>query len=152
MKGDYKNREATEAVLDDGGWLHNSDMGTITKYDSISIRGRSKKMILSGSGQNNYAEEIESRLNNLPFVLESLIIEKNNQLVALVYPDYAMADSMCVSGDLQIAMDENLKTLNKNVAPYERVSAIHLYPNEFEKTPKKSIKRYLYTNLFNKGK
>lgn len=151
MKGYYKNPEATEAVLDAEGWLHTGDMGTVDHQDTIFIRGRSKSMILGASGQNIYPEEIESKLNNLPFVLESLVIENNGKLVALVYPDYGAADSFGLSpDDLPIAMEENRKTLNKTVAPYETISAIHLYPTEFEKTPKKSIKRYLYTGFLDK--
>ena len=151
MKGYYKNQEATDSVLDSEGWLHTGDMGTVDQDDTIFIRGRSKTMILGASGQNIYPEEIESKLHNLPFVLESLVIGKNGKLVALVYPDYSAADSFGLSpDDLPIAMEENRKTLNKAVAPYETISMIHLYPTEFEKTPKKSIKRYLYTGFFDK--
>lgn len=151
MQGYYKNEEATNAVLDKEGWLHTGDMGTVDFDDTIFIRGRSKTMILGASGQNIYPEEIEAKLNNLPFVLESLIIEKDGKLVALVYPDYGAADGFGLSpDDLPIAMEENRKTLNKLVAPYESVSAIRLYPTEFEKTPKKSIKRYLYNSILDK--
>ncbi|MEG1617705.1 MAG: AMP-binding protein [Bacteroidales bacterium] len=148
MKGYYKNEEATNAVLDADGWLHTGDMGTVDHQDTIFIRGRSKTMILGASGQNIYPEEIESKLNNLPFVMESLVLEKNGKLIALVYPDYSAADSFGLSADdLPIAMEENRKNLNKMVAPYESVSSIRLYPTEFEKTPKKSIKRYLYSSI-----
>ena len=150
MKGYYKNEEATKAVLDEEGWLHTGDMGT-SDNGTIFIRGRSKTMILGPSGQNIYPEEIEAKLNNLPFVMESLVLEKDGKLVALVYPDYGAADNFGLAhGDLPIAMEENRKTLNKNVASFESVSAIRLYPSEFEKTPKKSIKRYLYSSLLDK--
>ena len=104
-------------------------------------------MILGPSGQNIYPEEIESKLNNLPFVMESLIVEKDGKLVGLVYPDYDMVDGAGLShDDLPIIMEKNRVELNKLLAPYEAVGAILLYPTEFEKTPKKSIKRYLYSN------
>ena len=106
-------------------------------------------MILSSSGQNIFPEEIEAKLNNMPFILESLIIERNKKLVALVYADYESLDSLGLNNqeNLKTIMDENLKNLNKAVAVYEKVSRIQLYPNEFEKTPKKSIKRYLYNSI-----
>ena len=148
----YKNEEATNQIIDKDGWLHTGDMGTVDENDTIFIRGRSKTMILGASGQNIYPEELESKLNNLPFVMESLVLEKDGKLIALVYPDYSSADSFGLANeDLPIAMNENLKTLNSSVAPYERVSAIHLYPTEFEKTPKKSIKRYLYIGILDKN-
>ena len=148
MKGYYKNETATNAVIDEDGWLHTGDMGTLTEDGTIFIRGRLKTMILGSSGQNIYPEEIESKLNNLPFVMESLVIERDNKLVGLVYPDYGAADACGVNNTgLREAMEENLKTLNNEVAPFERLASIELYPNEFEKTPKRSIKRYLYTNF-----
>lgn len=147
MKGYYKNQDATKAVFTDDGWFRTGDLGTIDKDDRIYIRGRSKTMILGASGQNIYPEEIEAKLNNLPFVMESLVVEKNGKLVAMVYPDYDTVDSTGVSHeDLPVIMEENRTALNKIVAPFETVSEIQLYPTEFEKTPKKSIKRYLYSN------
>ena len=147
MKGYYKNDEATQNVFTEDGWLRTGDLGTIDHDNRIFIRGRSKTMILGASGQNIYPEEIESKLNNLPFVMESIIIEKNGKLVGLVYPDYDTVDSTGVSHeDLPIIMEQNRIELNKLLAPYEAVSALQLYPTEFEKTPKKSIKRYLYSN------
>ena len=102
-------------------------------------------MILSASGQNIYPEEIESKLNNMRCVMESLVVERNGKLVALVYPDYEEADCEGVTGEeMQAVMDENRRDLNKLVAPYEQITKIILWPNEFEKTPKKNIKRYLY--------
>jgi long-chain acyl-CoA synthetase len=145
MKGYYKNPEATAAVLDADGWLHTGDMGTRNADATIFIRGRYKTMILSANGQNIYPEEIEAKLNNMPLVAESLIVERNNKLVALVYPDYEAMDKFGVSiSQLPEEMEHVLADLNKLVAPYERVSKIQLIANEFEKTPKRSIKRYLY--------
>mgnify|MGYP000806006130 FL=1 len=104
-------------------------------------------MILGASGQNIYPEEIEAKLNNMPFVMESLVVEREGKLVALVCPDYEAMDSYGLSNaDLPEAMEEVRKNLNKIVAPYEAITKIQLYPNEFEKTPKRSIKRYLYNN------
>ncbi|MDR1544942.1 MAG: AMP-binding protein [Prevotellaceae bacterium] len=149
MLGYYKNEEATAAAFTEDGWLKTGDMGTIDENHNIFIRGRNKTMLLSSSGQNIYPEEIEAKLNNMPFVCESLVIENaQNKLVALVYPDYDAIDEARISDDeLKIVMDNNKKNLNKMVAAYENVVDIQVYPNEFEKTPKKSIKRYLYANL-----
>ncbi len=145
MKGYYKNEEATKAAFTEDGWLKTGDLGTIDKDNRIYLRGRSKTMILGASGQNIFPEEIEAKLNNLPYVTESLVVTRNNKLVALVYPDY---ETMNVTGlsstDLDAIMEENKQVLNKSVANYETISTIHIYPTEFEKTPKKSIKRYLY--------
>ena len=147
MKGYYKNEEATQNVFTKDGWLKTGDLGTIDHDNRIFIRGRSKTMILGPSGQNIYPEEIESKLNNLPFIMESLVVEKNGKLVALVYPDYDTVDSTGIShSDLPVIMEQNRIELNKLLAPYETISEVQLYPTEFEKTPKKSIKRYLYSN------
>ena len=148
MKGYYKNQEATDAVLDNDEWLHTGDMGTINKDNTIFIKGRCKTMILGPNGQNIYPEAIEAKLNNMPFILESLVIEKDGKLIALVYPDYEAVDENGISGkDILIAMEEIRKNVNNELAPFEKISKIQLYPTEFEKTPKKSIKRYLYTNF-----
>lgn len=145
MKGYYKNPEATAAVLDEEGWLHTGDMGTRSEDATIFIKGRYKTMILSSNGQNIYPEEIEAKLNNMPFVSESLVVERNKRLVALVYPDYEMMDQYGLTlEELPKEMDNILAELNKLVAPYEKVDRIQLIANEFEKTPKRSIKRYLY--------
>lgn len=147
MRGYYKNEEATANVFTDDGWLKTGDLGTIDANNRIYIRGRCKSMILGPNGQNIYPEEIESKLNNLPFVMESVVIERNGKLVGLVYPDYDTVDSTGIShDDLPIIMEENRVELNKLLAPYESVSQLQLYPTEFEKTPKRSIKRYLYEN------
>lgn len=146
MKGYYKNPEATKAVIDDEGWLHTGDMGTRSADGVLFLRGRNKTMILSASGQNIYPEEIEAKLNNMPFVAESLIVERDGKLNALVYPDYDAMDKLGVSlADMDSTMENVRKELNKIVAPYEQVAKIVLMPNEFEKTPKRSIKRFLYT-------
>ncbi|MDD7630702.1 MAG: AMP-binding protein [Parabacteroides sp.] len=147
MRGYYKNEEATANVFTEDGWLRTGDLGTIDAEKRIYIRGRSKTMILGPSGQNIYPEEIESKLNNLPFVMESVVIEKEGKLIGLVYPDYDTVDSTGVShDDLPVILEQNRIALNKLLAPYEAVSQLQLYPTEFEKTPKKSIKRYLYSN------
>ena len=146
MKGYFKNPEATKAVINSEGWLHTGDMGTRSPDGTIFIRGRYKTMLLSASGQNIYPEEIEAKLNNMPFVSESLVVERDGKLVALVYPDYDAVDKngMLIT-NMEPTMEEIRKDLNKIVAPYEQISKIVLMPNEFEKTPKRSIKRFLYT-------
>lgn len=146
MLGYYKNEKITAEVIDSQGWLHTGDIGTVDPDGTIYIRGRSKSMILGASGQNIYPEEIEAKLNNLYCVMESLIVEREGKLVALVCPDYDTADAEGVNDNaaLQEVMNNNLTVLNTLVAPYEKVSSIVLYPNEFEKTPKRSIKRFLY--------
>ncbi|MBR5865357.1 MAG: AMP-binding protein [Alistipes sp.] len=146
MKGYYKNDSATKAVLEEDGWMHTGDMCTMDADRTLYIRGRCKTMILSGSGQNIYPEEIEERLNNLYMVAESLVIENNGRLTALVVPDYELANAEGVALDnLQEIMDENLKQLNTMVASYEKVANIVIHREEFVKTPKRSIKRYLYS-------
>ena len=149
MKGYYKNEEATRDVFTEDGWLKTGDLGTIDANGYVYIRGRSKTMILSSSGQNIFPEEIEAKLNNMPFVAESLIIERNKKLVALVYPDSPALDALGLNtpDSIKAVMDENLKNLNKLIGNYEQVSKIQLYPTEFEKTPKKSIKRFLYNSI-----
>jgi len=147
MSGYFKNPEATKQIMDKEGWLHTGDLGTIDSEGNIFIRGRNKTMMLGASGQNIYPEEIEAKLNNMPYVMESLVIERNGKLIALVCPDYEAvdADENVDQNQLEGLMEENRKTLNSMVAAYESVSKIQLYPHEFEKTPKKSIKRYLYS-------
>lgn len=146
MRGYYRNEEATEAVLDPDGWLHTGDMGTLDPDGTLYLRGRSKTMILTGSGQNIYPEEIEAKLNNMPFVAESLVLERDGRLGALVYPDYEALDRMGIPHqDLDKTMENVRQELNKLLAPYERIATITAVPTEFEKTPKRSIKRFLYT-------
>lgn len=145
MLGYYKNEKATAEIIDGQGWLHTGDMGTLSEDGTVFLRGRCKSMILGPNGQNIYPEVIESKLNNLYCVMESLVLERDGKLVALVYPDYEQADADGVGhSQIQAVMDENLKLLNTMVAPFEQVSSIVLYPTEFEKTPKRSIRRYLY--------
>lgn len=145
MKGYYKNPQATAEAIDSDGWLHTGDMGTISDAGTISLKGRSKTMILSSNGQNIYPEEIEAKLNNLPYVAESLIVQRGNHLVALVYPDYEAMDRSRLTIEMMPKVMEKVRDeLNRQTAPYERVNEIQLRPVEFEKTPKRSIKRYLY--------
>ena len=147
MQGYYKNKKATALVLDKEGWLKTGDVGTRSADGTLYIRGRSKTMLLSASGQNIYPEEIEAKLNNMPFVAESLVVMRDGKLVALVYPDYEQADQLGLSSpDLADSMEKVRQDLNTLVAPYERIAKIVLMPNEFEKTPKRSIKRFLYSN------
>ena len=144
--GYYKNPEATAASIDEDGWFHTGDMGVVDKDTNCFIRGRCKTMILSNNGQNIYPEEIEAKLNNLEAVMESLIYqEEGGKLTALVVPNYEMAQKNgWDTPKLKEVMADNLVELNKLVAAYERVSTIKLCESEFEKTPKKSIRRYLY--------
>ncbi|MBR3911465.1 MAG: AMP-binding protein, partial [Alistipes sp.] len=145
MMGYYKNEEATKAVLDEDGWLHTGDMGIMDPDGTIYIKGRCKTMILTGTGQNIYPEEIEDKLNNLPLVLESLIIESKGVLKALIVPDYDTAAQENIGKEeLVKVMEDNIKTLNTMVASYERVALMEIRDSEFEKTPKRSIKRFLY--------
>lgn len=148
MKGYYKNPEATEAVLTPDGWLHTGDMGYLGGDDNqtIFIRGRYKTMILTANGQNIYPEEIEAKLNNMPYVAESLVVERNGHLVALVYPDIEEADSQghTLAQLEQLMNEQTRKELNSKLAPYEKIEKIQIMPQEFEKTPKRSIRRFLY--------
>jgi len=145
MSGYFKNPEATSQIIDNEGWLHTGDLGTIDVDGNVYIRGRNKTMILSASGQNIYPEEIEAKLNNMPYVMESLVVLQNEKLIALVCPDYEAVDTEQVDqNQLETLMEDNRKLLNSMVATYEGITKIQLYPYEFEKTPKKSIKRYLY--------
>ena len=132
-------------MLDKDGWLHTGDMGTISDAGTIFIKGRYKTMILSANGQNIYPEEIEAKLNNMPYVAESLVVQRGNKLVALVYPDYEAMDKARLTNDMMPQVMEKVRQeLNKLTAPYERVDEIQLRASEFEKTPKRSIRRYLY--------
>lgn len=145
MRGYYKNDKATADIIDSEGWLHTGDIGTMDEDGTLYIKGRCKTMVLGASGQNIYPEEIESKLNNLYLVAESLIVEREGKLVALVYPDYNQAKIDGVADEkIEEILHKDLIELNTLVAPYEKVSSLIVYPTEFEKTPKKSIKRYLY--------
>lgn len=147
MKGYYKNSEATEAVLQPDGWLRTGDMGFLSGPDrrTINIRGRYKTMILTSTGQNIYPEEIEAKLSNMPYVNECLVVERNGILVGLVHPDREMVEAAGLSADeLARAMEQSRHDVNRLVAPYEQLAAIELRDEEFEKTPKRSIRRFLY--------
>ena len=146
MYGYYKNKEATDEVLDRDGWLHTGDLGCVDSEGFIYIKGRSKSMYLGPSGENIYPEPIESRLNNMDFVQESVVVMREGRLVALVYPDYENADAHHINEHgMEKIMEKNRQELNKSLPAYSSISRIVLYPEEFEKTPKKSIKRFLYT-------
>ncbi len=146
MQGYYKNPDATKAAIDKNGWLHTGDLGIIDKDHFIYIKGRSKSMILGPSGQNIYPEEIEAKLNNLSYIQESLVVEKNHRLVALIYPDYEMADKhKKTEQELKEIMEHHRKALNHELPAYMNLSGIRMVAEEFEKTPKKSIKRFMYS-------
>lgn len=145
MLGYYKNPEATKSCFTKDGWLRTGDLGTIDEDGFIYIKGRSKTMILGPSGQNIYPEEIEQQLNNMAYVAESLIVSQNGKLVALIYPDWEQVDKQGIDHNkIEILMQENIKDLNELLPGYSKISGIKMYQEEFEKTPKRSIKRYLY--------
>lgn len=145
MLGYYKNPEATEQVLNSEGWLRTGDLGIIDSDGYLFIKGRSKNMILGSSGQNIYPEEIEALINNLPYVQETLVIEQKGLLVALIFPDFDSADrDGLTTSDLESIMETNRKDVNVVLPTYSQIARVRLYPEEFEKTPKRSIKRYLY--------
>ena len=146
MQGYYKNPEATAATLRDG-WYHTGDLGIMDADGFLYIRGRSKNMLLGASGQNIYPEEIEDKLNTLPYVAESIVIQKGEKLYALIYPDFDEATKAGLDEDgIRQAMEQNRKDLNAMVASYEQISGVRIYNEEFEKTPKRSIKRFLYAD------
>jgi long-chain acyl-CoA synthetase len=146
MLGYYKNPEATAETIDRDGWYHTGDLGTMDYLGNIFINGRSKNMLLGPNGQNIYPEEIEDKLNSMTMVVESIVVQRDNKLVALVYPDYDEAKNLKFSKeDIRNIMDQNLNGLNEMLPAYEKVAEIEIREEEFEKTPKRSIKRYLYT-------
>ena len=146
MLGYYKNEEATKQTIDENGWYHSGDLGTMDGDGNVFIKGRSKNMLLGASGQNIYPEEIEDKLNSLALVAESVVIQKGDKLVALVYPDFDEAQSLNLGrSELEEIMEQNRQELNTMVPAYSKVSEIRIHDEEFEKTPKKSIKRFLYT-------
>ena len=148
MLGYYKNEEATRQALDSDGWYHSGDLALMDKDGYVYIKGRIKNMLLGANGQNVYPEEIEDKLNSMTLVVESLITQKNDKLVALIYPDYEEAKNLGFSKeDLQQVMSQNLLELNQLIPSYSKVSTFKLQDEEFEKTPKKSIKRYLYKDV-----
>ena len=146
MLGYYKNEEATKQTIDENGWYHSGDLGTMDGDGNVFIKGRSKNMLLGASGQNIYPEEIEDKLNSLALVAESVVVQKGDKLVALVYPDFDEAQSLNLGrSELEEIMEQNRQELNTMVPAYSKVSEIRIHDEEFEKTPKKSIKRFLYT-------
>ena len=147
MRGYYKNPEATKAVMMPDGWMRTGDLGTLDKDGFLYIRGRSKTMILGPSGQNIYPEEIEDLLNNLTLVNESIVIQKGEKLYGLVYPDFEEAHNLGLQdSDLANVSEQNRTELNSKLPGYAQLSGIKIFQEEFEKTPKKSIIRYLYTD------
>ena len=146
MLGYYKNEEATKQTIDSNGWYHTGDLGIMDRKGNVFIKGRSKNMILGPSGQNIFPEEIEDALNSLPMVNESIVVQRDTKLVALVHPDMDACSALNMSSDdVEDLMKKNLEQLNSTQPPYCRISHIEICNEEFEKTPKKSIKRFLYT-------
>ena len=145
MLGYYKNEEATRQTIDNEGWYHTGDLGTMDAYGNVFIKGRSKNMLLGPSGQNIYPEEIEDKLNSMPLVVESMVVQRDTKLVGLVYPDYEEAKNQGLAqSDIEAQMKQNLQDLNLVQPAYCKLAAIEIQDKEFEKTPKKSIKRYMY--------
>ena len=146
MLGYYKNEEATREVIDADGWMHTGDLGVIDEEGNVTIKGRSKNMLLGPSGQNIYPEEIEDKLNNMPYVNESIVIQAlDGKLAALIYPDFELAFANGMSEkQVEEQMEANRVAVNQQIAAYEQIARVKIYHEEFEKTPKKSIKRFLY--------
>ena len=145
MTGYFKNPEATAQTLDADGWYHSGDLGLMDEAGNVFIKGRSKNMLLGANGQNIYPEEIEDKLNSLPYVVESVVVQRGEKLYGLVFPDYDEISKAGMSDeDLNKLMEENRQQLNQVVPPYSKVVAFELVKEEFEKTPKKSIKRFMY--------
>ena len=149
MTGYYKNAKATKESFTKDGWLRTGDLGILDEDGFLFIKGRCKTMLLGASGQNIYPEEIEAKINNMPFVLESLVLQQeDSRLVALICPDYNEVDASGMTREqLDEYMEDARKQVNAELAAYEQIAVVKLYPHEFEKTPKKSIKRFLYTNM-----
>ena len=146
MLGYYNNEEATKQTIDENGWYHTGDLGTMDGDGNVFIKGRSKNMLLGASGQNIYPEEIEDKLNSLALVAESVVVQKGDKLIALVHPDYDEAQTLNLgNNELADIMEQNRQELNSMIPAYSKVSEIRIHEEEFEKTPKKSIKRFLYT-------
>jgi long-chain acyl-CoA synthetase len=145
MRGYYKNLQATDNIFTDDGWMRTGDIGIVDSQGNVFLRGRSKNMILGASGQNIYPEEIEDKLNSLDGVAESVVVDRNGKLVALVYPDMEEAKSLGLTADdLKNIMEQNRNGLNQMLPAYEKITEMEIREEEFEKTPKRSIKRYLY--------
>lgn len=145
MLGYYKNEEATAQTLDSEGWYHTGDLGTMDSDGNVFIKGRSKNMLLSANGQNIYPEEIEDKLNSMAMVVESIVIQKEDKLIGLVFPDFDEAKNLGLSNDdIEKIMEQNRQEINATLPAYSKISVIRIHEDEFAKTPKKSIKRYLY--------
>ena len=145
MLGYYKNPEATAATIDPEGWYHSGDMGVLDAEGNIYIGGRCKNMLLGSNGQNIYPEEIEDKLNSMLYVSESIVIQKGDKLYALIYPDWEHLEKDGLTHkEIREQMDANIRELNLRINKYEQIVGYRLYKEEFEKTPKKSIKRFLY--------
>jgi long-chain acyl-CoA synthetase len=146
MTGYYKNEKATKEIIDEKGWMHTGDLGIIDKEGNIFIKGRSKTMILGPSGKNIFPDEIEAVINNMNYITESLVISEDNKLIGLIYPDYDKVKADNISEDKLVAiLDETRKAVNERIPDYMAVSKFRIHPEEFAKTPKRSIKRFLYT-------
>ena len=145
MLGYYKNEEATRATIDADGWYHTGDLGVMDRQGHVFIKGRSKNMLLGANGQNIYPEEIEDKIYNLPFVAECLVVQKGEKLEALIYPDPEQTKEM-TQEEIEQLMEKNRKEVNPHLPSYAQIASIRIMKEEFEKTPKKSIKRFLYTN------
>lgn len=146
LLGYYKNEDATRAAIDEDGWFHTGDLGTMDAEGNVFIKGRSKNMLLGSNGQNIYPEELEDKLSSMPLVAESVVIQKGDKLIGLLHPDYDEAKVMGLKpSDIEGIMEQNRQDFNAVMPAYARLSAVRIQEEEFEKTPKKSIKRYLYT-------
>jgi long-chain acyl-CoA synthetase len=146
MTGYYKNEKATREMFDENGWMRTGDLGIIDKEGNIFIKGRNKSMILGPSGQNIYPEEIEAFINNKDYIVESVVISVDNKLIALIFPDYEMMKRDNISEEQLIQIfDKTRKEINERLPDFMAVSKYKLHPEEFAKTPKRSIKRFLYT-------
>jgi long-chain acyl-CoA synthetase len=146
MNGYYKNEKATREMIDEKGWMHTGDLGLIDKEGNIFIKGRSKTMLLGPSGKNIFPEEIEAIINNMDYITESLVISEDNKLIGLIYPDFDMMKRDSISEEkLMTILDETRKKVNERVPDFMAVSKFKIHPEEFVKTPKRSIKRFLYT-------
>ena len=147
MLGYYKNEEATRTALDANGWYHTGDLGVMDARGNVYIKGRSKNMLLGANGQNIYPEEIEDKLSNMPLIGECLVIQKGEKLYGLVYPDQEQVSKLGLQmSDVKDIMEQNRKDLNPALPSYAQLSGIKIMDKEFEKTPKRNIRRFLYTN------
>jgi long-chain acyl-CoA synthetase len=146
MTGYYKNESATKEIIDEKGWMHTGDLGVIDKDGNIFIKGRCKTMLLGPSGKNIYPEEIESVINNKDYITESLVISEDNKLVGLIYPDYEMMKKDNISEEQLLSiLEDTRKAVNNRLPEFMAVTKFRIHPEEFAKTPKRSIKRFLYT-------